>query len=266
MTSDRDFTGSLPDVYDRNLGPLLFSPYADDIGERASATRAGNILELAAGTGIATKALATWLPAAHIEATDLNESMVALAAARRPLPAVRWSAADAMYLPFENGTFDLVVCQFGVMFFPDRLRAFREARRVLTSDGTFLFNVWDGIGHNDVARIVSAAAGTLFPDDPPLFMERTPYGYADPLPIEDDLREAGFRHVVYELVAKRSRAPSARDAAIGLCEGTPLRHEIHARERERMRDVIDAATCELERAFGHEAIDGAMRAYVYTAR
>jgi SAM-dependent methyltransferase len=266
MTSDRDFTGSLPDLYDRHLGRLFFSPYAADIGERASATGAGNILELAAGTGIATEVLATALPRARIEATDLNDGMIGLAASRRPLPTVRWSVADATELPFPNGTFDLVVCQFGVMFFPDRLRAFREARRVLSTDGTFLFNVWDGLEHNDVARIVSAAAGAVFPADPPLFIQRTPHGYGDPLPIENDLRKAGFSHVAYDVVAKRSHAPSARHAAIGLCEGTPLRHEINARDPERMRDVIDTATRELERALGDGAIDAAMRAYVYTAR
>jgi ubiquinone/menaquinone biosynthesis C-methylase UbiE len=266
MTSDRDFNGSLPDLYDRHLGPLFFAPYAADIAGRAAATGAANVLELAAGTGIATEALAATLPGVRIEATDLNEAMVSLAASRRPLPMVRWSVADAMEVPFPDGTFDLVVCQFGVMFFPDFVHAFREARRVLNSNGTFLFNVWDGIEHNEAARIVSAAAGSLFPGDPPRLLQRKPYGYGDPSPIEDNLREAGFSDVSYDVVTKRSYAPSARHAAIGVCEGTPLRHEINARDPERMREVVETATRELERALGDGAIDAAMRAYVYAAR
>jgi ubiquinone/menaquinone biosynthesis C-methylase UbiE len=265
MNSDTAFTGSLPNVYDANLGPLFFAPYAEELGGRVAALQAHRVLELAAGTGIATAAIAGQLPDAHIEATDLNAEMVLLAQSRRRLPAVRWSVADAMALPFEDDAFDLVACQFGVMFFPDRRRAFRETRRVLEPGGVFLFSVWDSLEHNDVARIVSAAAAASFPDDQPRFIERTPHGHSDPAPIVRDLADAGFGSVTYEAVTRRSCAPSARDAAVGMCEGTPLRNEINARDPKRLRQVVDSATRALEGALGLGAIEGKMRAFFYKA-
>ncbi len=263
---DTVFTGSIPELYERCLGPLFFMPYADDIATRAQTVGAHRIIEIAAGTGIVTRALTKALPAAEIEATDLNEAMVSFAAARSAISRVRWSTADAMTLPFEDGHFDLAVCQFGVMFFPDRPRAFREVRRVLAPGGTYLFNVWDDVEHNDVARIVSETAEAAFPAAPPLFIRRTPHGHGDPAAIERDLRQAGFTDIAWEPVAKRSRATSARDVAVGMCEGTPLRHDIIARDPQRLTDIVDAATRALRAAFGGDAIDGAMRAYMFTAR
>lgn len=261
---DATFTGTIPEVYERCLGPMFFRPYADDIAARAQAVGAGRILEVAAGTGIATQAVAAASPAAAIEATDLNGAMVNLAAARHHNEKVRWSIADASALPFEAGRFDLVICQFGVMFFPDRQQAFREARRVLTPDGTYLFNVWDSVNRNDVARITSETVEALFPDNPPDFVRRVPHGHGDPEAIESDLRAAGFSRITCDPVEKRSVA-SARDAAVGICEGTPLKHEIFARNSEPLADVVDAVTGALHRAFG-DPIDAAMRAYVFAAR
>src|SRR5581483_8465702 len=154
------------------------------------------------------------------------EAMVSFAASRNPSPRVRWSTADATALPYPDRAFDLAICQFGVMFFPDRGRAFREARRVLSPGGTYLFSVWDGIEQNEITRIVSRALAAMFPQNPPTFMERGPHGHGDCVALERDLRESGFMHVGWEPVALRSRAASARDAAVALCEGTPLRHEI----------------------------------------
>ncbi len=264
--SDAAFTGSLPQTYDSYLGPLLFEPYAADIAERVRESGAHRVLELAAGTGIVTRALAAALPRARIDATDLNEAMVAFAARSQPNEAIRWSVADAMALPFDDGVFDLVVCQFGVMFFPDRVRAFSEARRMLTPSGQYVFNVWSDLDHNDVARTVSDAAAGVFPDDPPLFLRRTPYGHGDPATLERELRQAGFTHVRCDAVERRSHAASARDAVRGYCEGTPLNHEIIARDPSRLTDVIDIATRALEATFGQGDIDAAMRAFVFTAR
>jgi ubiquinone/menaquinone biosynthesis C-methylase UbiE len=265
MNSDTSFTGSVPNVYDSKLGPLIFAPYAEDMADRAEALRAGRVLELAAGTGIATAALARRLPDARIEATDLNADMVSLARSRRELGTVRWSIADAMALRFDDAAFDLVTCQFGVMFFADRPRAFRETRRVLEPGGAFLFNVWDSLEQNDVARIVTAAVAAAFSDDPPSFVERTPHGHGDPAPIQRDLRDAGFSTVTYEAVIRQSCAPSARDAAVGICQGTPLLNEINARDPKRLSEIIDSATRALERALGTGAIEGGMRAFIYAA-
>lgn len=262
---DTDFVGSMPELYERYLCPLLFQPYALDIAARARAAAPRRVLEIAAGTGVVTRDLAEVLPDAQIEATDLNEAMVAAGDAIGTKPNVRWSVADAAALPFEASHFDLVVCQFGVMFFPDRSAAFREARRVLSPGGTFIFNVWDGLERNDVARIVSGATREVFPHDPPSFLERTPYGYGNPDPIVRDLRDAGFVSVIWDAVAKRSLSPSARDAATGLCAATPLRHEILARNPEGLEHVIDGAAQALREHFGTGTIDGGMQAYVFTA-
>jgi ubiquinone/menaquinone biosynthesis C-methylase UbiE len=159
---DADYGGSIPDAYERCLVPMLFIPYASDIAERALARDHAHVIELAAGTGIAARALARALPTARIEATDLNERMIQLA-------NIRWSVADAQDLPFDTGTFDLAVCQFGIMFFPERLRALREVSRVLGPKGTLLFNVWDDLDHNDVARTISQAAASKFTDNPLTF-------------------------------------------------------------------------------------------------
>lgn len=265
IQTDTQFTGSIPETYERYLGPLFFAPYAADLARRARALGPGRALEIAAGTGIVTRALAAALPEADLVATDLNRTMVAFAASRTPLPGVRWSAADALALPFADGSFDLAVCQFGVMFFPDRVRAFREARRVLAADGVLLFNVWDGIETNHVARVVSAALAAVFPQDPPTFMRRVPHGHADCAAVERDLRRAGFTRVACEAVEQRSRADSARAAARGVCEGTPLRHEILARDPRRLGETVEAATRALQAEYGDGAIDAAMRAFVFTA-
>ncbi|MGZ6124187.1 MAG: class I SAM-dependent methyltransferase [Myxococcales bacterium] len=264
--TDTQFTGAIPQTYDRYLGPMFFEPYAADIAARARALGGRRLLEVAAGSGVVTRALAAALPGAEIEATDLNEAMVSFALSRSPPSRVRWSTADAMALPFPDGRFDLAVCQFGVMFFPDRTRAFREARRVLAEGGAYLFNVWDGLEQNDVARIVSGAVMAEFPQDPPLFMQRGPHGHGDCGAIERALQESGFRRIACESVVRRSHAASAREAALGICQGTPLRHEIVARDPRRLGEVVEAATRALRLAYGDGAIDGAMRAFVFTAR
>ena len=262
--SDGAYTGAIPEIYDRNLGQLLFAPYADDIGQRAKQVHPRRILEIASGTGIVTEALARALPTALIEATDLNQAMVDYASSRRTNESIRWSTADAQSLPFADDSFDLVVCQFGAMFFPDRVTAFREARRVLTAEGSYLVSLWDGLAANDIARICAEAARSVFPQDPPLFLERAPYGHANPVAIEKDLREAGFSNVVYDRVEKRSRGPILA-AARGLVEGTPLRFEIQTRDTKKMADVVDTAMRALEKISAGGQVDGAMAAFVFTA-
>jgi SAM-dependent methyltransferase len=275
IRKDAAFTGSLPEVYERYLGPMLFSPFAEDIAERALAIwqrgngihpGGGRVLELAAGTGIATESLARALPEARIDATDLNGDMVSFAASRRSRPAVRWSTADAQALPFKDATFDLVVCQFGAMFFTDCVRAFGEARRTLVAGGTFLFSMWDDIERNEVACVVSDTLASVFPENPPLFLRRTPYGHGRPDVATHALNEAGFSDVACDVVGKRSRAASARDAAIGFCTGTPLHHEIIERDATRLPEALDAVAGAIKAKFGDGPVNGAMQAYVFTAR
>jgi ubiquinone/menaquinone biosynthesis C-methylase UbiE len=264
--ADRVFAGSIPALYDRYLGPMLFADYAEDFARRATALAPAHVLETAAGTGVVTRALARMLPPeVEITATDLNQTMVDFAAAQPSADRVAWRQADAQALPFANGLFDTVLCQFGVMFFPERATGYREARRVLKPGGQFLFSVWDRIEENEFAQTVTDAVGALFPDNPPRFLARTPYGYHDTAPIDNELRAAGFTNAAIETVTRRSRAPSPRDAAVGLCQGTPLRSEIEARAADRLEAATNAAAAALAARFGTGAIDGKIQAHIVTA-
>jgi len=258
--SDSRFTGSIPALYDRCLGPMLFEPYAREMAARAAALGPARILETAAGTGIVTQALVEAVPAAEIVATDLNQAMLDVAAARGLPATVTFQAADAQALPFPDGSFDLVVCQFGAMFFPDRVGAYGEARRVLRPGRRFLFNVWDSLEHNPVSARLGEAVAALFPGDPPSFFRRVPFGYHDTAQIEADLRAAGFADIAIETVSQISRV-DARAAAVGLCQGSPMSAEIEARGGD-LEAVADAATAAIA-AF--DGTDMPMSAHVISA-
>ncbi len=263
-SADTAFQGSIPQFYDRCLGPFLFEPYASDLAARALSLHPRRILETAAGTGIVTAALARALPEAEIVATDLNPDMLRVAGSKPDTRRVTFAPADAQSLPFPDAAFDLVLCQFGAMFFPDRAAAYREARRVLKPDGAFLFNVWDRLEANPASQAVAEAVAALFPGDPPGFIGRVPFGYHDKAAVEADLRAAGFAAVEAETVAKRSRG-DARALAPGLCQGSPLRAEIEARAPERLDEATEAALSALVRRCG-DPVDAAMSAHVFTAR
>ncbi len=264
--TDKLFVGSIPALYDRHLGPFIFEPYAQDLAARIAPFAPRHLLETAAGTGIVTRALARTLPeSVAITATDLNQAMVDHAAAQTKAGNVTWRQADALALPFADGAFDAVVCQFGVMFFPDRGAGFREALRVLKPGGRFLFSVWDRIEENEIPRVVTDAVATLFPADPPQFLARTPHGYHDVAAIRAQLAQAGFGRIEIETIAKRGRAPSPRDPAIGFCQGTPLRNEIAARDAGRLEEATEAAARAVAARFGPGPIEGKIQAHVITA-
>lgn len=266
MTStDAAFAGSIPALYDRCLGPLLFEPYAEDMARRVAALRPGRILETAAGTGIVTERLAGLLPNAEIIATDLNQAMLDVAARRVVSPKVSFKAADAQSLPFPDESFEAVVSQFGVMFFPDRIAAYREARRVLRPGGRFLFNCWDRLDANPVSATVASAVAALFPGDPPSFLNRVPFGYHDTARIEADLREAGFSDIAGETVALESRLASTRDTSVGLCQGTPLRAEIEQRDPTGLEEATSTAAEALSRNGYDEGAASPLSALVFSA-
>jgi ubiquinone/menaquinone biosynthesis C-methylase UbiE len=267
VSDDRAFAGSIPALYERLLVPLIFQPYAEDLARRASELRSDCVLEIAAGTGVVTRALAARLPAStRILATDLNPAMLE-EAARHPISrAVEWQPADACALPFPDASFDAIVCQFGAMFFPDRVQGYAEARRVLRPGGTLLFNVWDDIAENEFADEVTRALAKLFPAAPPRFLARTPHGYHERARIEADLRAAGFPQADIEVRAARSVAESARVPAIAYCQGTPLRGEIEALGADALAAATDAAAAALESRFGKGTVDGKIQALVVTAR
>jgi len=262
--ADSVFAGSVPKLYETLMVPMIFQPYAEELKERVAATNARRILELAAGTGVVTRALATIEnEALSIVATDLNQAMLDQAMAVGTARPVTWRQADAMALPFAGGEFDAVVCQFGAMFFPDKPKAFAEARRVLRPGGVFIFNVWDRIAENEFADTVTTALEGVFPGDPPRFMARTPHGYHDPELIARDLTAGGFaRPPRITTVAARSRAASAREAAMAFCQGTPTRNEFEARDASRLGEATAAAAAAIERRFGTQAVEGKIQALV----
>jgi ubiquinone/menaquinone biosynthesis C-methylase UbiE len=265
--SDKAFTGSIPHIYDRLLVPMIFAPYARDLAQRINARQPRDVLETAAGTGVVTRELASVLPAStRITATDLNEPM--LVQARTHLldkPQITWRQADALALPFEDASFDVVTCQFGVMFFPDRVKGAAEARRALRPGGRFLFNVWDRIEDNEFADVVCQSLRQVFPDDPPQFLARTPHGYHDPARIRADLTAAGFTDIAIETVAHRSRAASPHDPATAYCQGSPMRAEIEARGAPGLEAATQHAAEALARRFGGSEIEGRIQALVISA-
>ena len=264
--ADKVFTGSIAQLYDTYLVPLIFEPYAADLVSRLRSRHFSRVLEIAAGTGVVTRALAAEVPEnVDIVATDLNRAMLDQAQITGTKRAVEWRQADAMQLPFQDGTFDVVVCQFGVMFLPDKSQAFAQARRVLRPNGLFIFNVWDRIAENEFADTVTTALESLFPQDPPRFMARTPHGYYDRGIIERDLANGGFpKSARIETVAARSRAESSRVPAIAYCQGTPLRNEIEARDASRLGEATDLAAEAIAQRFGRGAVDGKIQAHIVT--
>jgi ubiquinone/menaquinone biosynthesis C-methylase UbiE len=267
-TVDKVFAGSIPDLYERFLVPLIFESYALDLAARLAKTRPAAVLETAAGTGVLTRALAAALPAqTRLTITDLNQPMLDHAKSRQPADSrIAWQQADALALPFEDRSFDAVACQFGAMFFPDKVQGYKEARRVLKPGGRFFFSVWDRIEDNEFADVITQALAAVFPKDPPRFLARTPHGYHDEKQIRDELKAAGFTTISIEAVDARSKAASPRDPAIAYCEGTPLRSEIEARGAPGLQEATNKAADAMARKFGTGAVDGRIRALVISAR
>ncbi len=264
---DKVFAGSIPAFYDNLMVPLIFEPYARDLAERVASLAPGAVLETAAGSGVVTRALAPRLASsARYVVTDLNQPMLDYAAGRQDGdPRIEWRQADALQLPFEAASFDAVCCQFGVMFFPDKVAGYAEARRVLRPGGRLLFNVWDRIEENVFADIVTEAVAGLFPDDPPRFLARTPHGYHDTALIREELRLAGFSDVGVETLEDVSPAASAREAAMAYCQGTPLRNEIEARGADLLQHATDLAAAAIASRCGDGPVSGKIQAHVVVA-
>lgn len=263
-STDHSFTGSIPQLYERYIVPLIFEPYASEMASRVADLCPSNVLEVAAGTGAVTRELASALPLTTcILATDLNQPMLGHAASIGTAREVEWRQADAMKLPFEDESFDAVVCQFGVMFFPDKPAAIAEARRVLRPGGTFIFSAWDRIEDNEFADVVTNALADVFPSDPPRFMARTPHGYHDKAAILGDLEQGGFAAPAsFDTITRVSVAESPRVAAVAYCQGTPLRTEIEARDAARLDEATDIAEAAIARRFGPGRVEGRIQAHV----
>ena len=265
---DKRFGGSIPELYDEYLVPLIFESYASDLAGRVAGLSPQSVLETAAGSGVVTRALAGRLAQhARYVVTDLNQPMLDRAARRQGADTrIVWQQADALELPFDDSSFAAVLCQFGVMFFPDRVAGFREARRVLEDGGRFVFNVWDRIEENEFADVVTAAAAEFFPEDPPRFLARTPHGYFDIARIGEEVAAAGFTDICIETVAAISAASSPRHPAIAYCQGTPLRNEIEARDAMLLEPITDRAEAAIAERYGTGAVSAKIQAHIVTAK
>lgn len=262
MTQDTTWTVAMAEIYDRMMGPVTFQPYADRLAALAGELHPQRVLELAAGTGIVTAALVQALPAAEVTATDLNDAMVAFGSAR--VPSAVWQTADAQDIPFADGFFDLVVCAFGAMFFPDRVRAYTEMARVLAPGGRCLISIWDVLAAHDFESSVTDSLAVVLPADPPTFLARVPHGYADPAQIRSDICSAGLEVEAIDRVVEITSAPSAAWVAEGYCQGSPLRFALE--QQGSLPDLTDAVARELTGRLGEGPVTGEMAAFVVTAR
>jgi ubiquinone/menaquinone biosynthesis C-methylase UbiE len=254
------FEHSTPVLYDRYMGPLLFEPYAKYVAERAADFRPMRILETAAGTGVVTRAVLNAVPEAQIVATDINPAVVEFAAQHVPAERVTFQVADAQDLPFEDQSFDLVLCLFGAMFFPDKVGANSEARRVLRAGGHYVLVTFDRLELNPIPKAAGEAVATLFPEDP-LYMQRGPFSYTDARTVEADLRQAGFAKIELQKVELTSRV-TAREAAQGIVLGSPFRAEI---ERLDTAALERATAAVFETLLPWDGKDAPMSAHVATA-
>ena len=267
LETDKVFAGSIPENYDRYMVPLIFEPYAADLARRTAFLSPSAVLEIAAGTGVVTRALAPKLSSgATYVVTDLNQPMLDYAASRQPPDRrITWRQANALELPFENAAFDAVCCQFGAMFFPDRPAAYREAKRVLKPGGHLLFSVWDRIEENVFADDVTNALARMFPNDPPRFLARTPHGYHDTALIRRELESTGFSGVTIDTKVEQSRASSPRVPAISYCQGTVLRSEIEARAPGKLEAATDYAASAIAARHGSGEVAAKISAHVMVA-
>lgn len=265
--ADKIFSGSIPDVYDEYLVPLIFEEFASDLASRTAAGNPERILETAAGSGVVTRALAPLLSrTARYTVTDLNQPMLDRAASQQvPDDRIVWQQADAQDLPYGDESFDAVCCQFGVMFYPDKFTSYQQAHRILRSGGKFVFNVWDHIDHNEFAKSVTEALAEVFPNDPPQFMARTPHGYHDIDAIASTLRQAGFSSVDISQKTALSTARNPLDPAIAYCQGTPLRNEILARNPEGLEAATRYAGDRIAEVWGTGEVSAKIQGFVFKA-
>jgi ubiquinone/menaquinone biosynthesis C-methylase UbiE len=260
------FTASVPENYDRYLGMVLFDPFARDLARRIPG-ESRRILETACGSGIVTRRLLQALPpGATLVATDLNAPMVDRArAAVGSDPRVTWRTADMCHLGLPDRSFDAVVCQFGLMFVPDKVSAMREALRVLVPGGLYLFNVWDSLATNRFGAIANEVIAGFFPEDPPGFYQ-VPFSLHDTSAVQELLAQAGFQDVRGTHLDLGTTARSADEFAKGLVEGNPVVAEIQARGGATVEDVRTRLAGRLRAEMGDQPVSTRLRAFVYESR
>ncbi len=265
-SSHSKFTGEIPKYYEKYLGPLIFKEYAEDLAHRVSVPSNGVILEIAAGTGMATRKLRDTVSSdVHIIATDITNDMLDMAKKKfDDNDNIEFQLANAIDLPFEDSKFDVLVCQFSLMFFPNKIEALKEAKRVLKPGGTFIFNVWDSFKHNDFVRIVNQTVVNCLPFEPPIFFS-VPFGFYNIEVIKELLYEAGFTELEIAVLPKISKSNEARDVASGFVLGTPVRLQIEESAEEPLEKIVDIVERSIGDEFGYNSLEANIQAIVFTA-
>lgn len=261
MEANAAFAGAIPDKYDQYLGPLLFEPYALDMVSGMKKEGVSSVLELACGTGRVTQYLPKHFgPGVSITATDLNPDMIAVAT-RKIKDDIKWRPADMQELPFAADSFDLALCQYGLMFVPDKAKAIREVARVLKKGSVFHFNTWDKIENNGIPRISRQIVTEFFNGTPPNFYF-VPFSMFDPEAIKKLMLENGFSKVEISLIKKEGISNTALEAATGMIEGNPVAKEIRDKDPNAVPDVIEKVRKEIAIQYGDNPVRCPLQAWV----
>lgn len=264
MATNISFGGSIPEKYDKYLTPLFFEPYADDLISRIKGREYDSILELACGTGRVTMNLRREFPGSKLTATDINPDMLSVARKNVTHPNVVWDTVDMQEIPFDDSSYDLIVCQFGVMFVPDKVKAFKEIYRVLKPGGRFVFNVWESFQRNLVSYHTDQVINSFFGEDPVMFIQ-IPFSYHNKTEIGNHLQNGGFSDFSFDHVKREMDRINAGDASIGLIEGNPSINAINERKPELLDEIRMRLKATLAENFGDNPMKYSLEAIVCEA-
>jgi len=263
MEKTSAFAGTIPANYEKYLGPFLFEPYALDLVSRLQDKKYNDILEIACGTGRVTKHLTSSVKYDTLTATDLNPDMISVAKEKANDSSIKWMQADAQELPFDDNSFDLVVIQFGVMFFPDKPKGLSEAYRVLRPGGKLIFNTWDKTENVPGIYEGRNVIESYFEGNPPKFYS-IPFSMHDEKELKELPINAGFKDVKVSLVKKEGYSPSTSDLATGIVEGNPIYLAITEKDPSLVDKIKDHVSEVLKEKYG-DSIRVPLQAWIVEA-
>ena len=261
MEKTAAFAGTIPANYERYLGPFLFEPYALDLVSRLRDKKYPDILEIACGTGRVTAHLAKSVKHDTLTATDLNPDMIKVAKDIIQNDSINWMPADGMELPFDDSSFDLVVMQFGIMFFLDKEKGLKEAYRVLRHGGKLIYSTWNKVETVKAIHEGRVVIESYFGDDLPKFYS-VPFSMYDDRELTTITRRAGFKSITTTLVKKEGVSPSASDLAKGIVEGNPIYMAILERDTSLVNIIKDHVQKVLTEKFSVKDLRSPLEAWV----